>query len=109
MASALIILLITVLILSGNEYSAEDFGIETAKSTVDFNRNGIDDYTDFLIGAKKDAKNHPTYDSRYWNEGYPPDDIGVCADVVWRAFANAGYCLRDMVDYDVSNRRRLIR
>lgn len=30
--------------------------------------------------------------------GYPPDNIGVCIDVVWRAFANAGYSLKDMVD-----------
>lgn len=29
------------------------------KSKVDFNNNGIDDYSDFVIGARKDAKNHP--------------------------------------------------
>lgn len=82
-------------------YSAEHFGIQTVKSSVDFNSNGTDDYTDILLGARKDAENHPTYDGRYWDEGYPPDNIGVCTDVVWRAFSNAGYCLRDMVDRDV--------
>ena len=85
-------------------YQAEDFGIETLHSSVDFNGNGIDDYTDFLLGARKDAKNHPTYDGTYQAGGYPPDNIGVCADVIWRAFKHAGYCLKDMVDADVSAR-----
>ena len=85
-------------------YSSEHFGIETVKSTVDFNSNGVDDYTDILLGARKDAENRPTYDGRYWQEGYPPDDIGVCTDVVWRAFRNAGYSLRDMIDKDVNLR-----
>ena len=86
-------------------YDAEHFGITTVKSSVDFNGNGVDDYTDILLGARKDAENHPTYDGRYWEDGgYPPDNIGVCTDVVWRAFANAGYCIRDMVDKDAHMR-----
>ena len=85
-------------------YSAGDFGIETLRSTVDYNGNGIDDYTDILFGAREDAKNHPTYDGSYWEDGYPPDDIGVCSDVVWRAFRSAGYCLRAMVDRDIRTR-----
>jgi uncharacterized protein YijF (DUF1287 family) len=71
-------------------------------STVDFNDNGIDDYTDILLGARMDAQNKPRYDGRYWNGGYPPDHIGVCTDVVWRAFKNAGYSLKDMVDSDIA-------
>ena len=82
-------------------FSAKHFDIETVHSDVDFNNNGIDDYTDILLGARLDAQNHPEYDSRYWAEGYPPDNIGVCTDVVWRAFKNAGYSLRDMVDKDI--------
>ncbi len=75
--------------------------IERAVSSVDFNGNGIDDYTDFLLGARRDAENHPHYDGRYWGSAYPPDDIGVCADVIWRAFREAGYSLRYMVDRDI--------
>ena len=86
-------------------YTAEDFGIETIKSGTDYNKNGTDDYTDILLGARKDAENHPTYNGNYYDGGYPPDDIGVCTDVVWRAFKNAGYCLRDMVNRDIINRR----
>ena len=76
-------------------------GIERAVSSVDFNGNGIDDYTDFLLGAKKDAAIHPRYDGRYWGSAYPPDNVGVCADVIWRAFREAGYSLRYMVDRDI--------
>lgn len=86
-------------------YSAEDFNIITLKSEIDQNKNGIDDYTDILLGAKIDAKNHPKYDGAYWPTGYPPDDIGVCTDVIWRAFKNAGYNLRKMVDNDIRKNR----
>ena len=44
-------------------YTAEDFNIQTVYSKIDYNQNGIDDYTDILQGARKDAKNHPTYKS----------------------------------------------
>lgn len=84
-------------------YFAEKFGIQTISSSVDYNNNGIDDYTDIVIGARKDAKNKPKYDGSYQNEGYPPDDIGVCTDVIWRAFKNAGYNLKDMVDEDIKH------
>lgn len=85
----------------GKYYTAEDFGIQTIHSSVDFNNNGIDDYTDILLGARADAKNRPRYDGAYHAGGYPPDNIGVCTDVVWRAFKNAGYSLKDMVDADI--------
>ncbi|MBR4073097.1 MAG: DUF1287 domain-containing protein, partial [Clostridia bacterium] len=49
-------------------------------------------------------KNHPKYDGAYQQGGYPPDNIGVCTDVIWRAFKNAGYSLKDMVDNDISAR-----
>ena len=35
--------------------------------------------------------------------GYPPDNEGVCTDVIWRAFKNAGYSLKDLVDEDIKN------
>ena len=85
-------------------YLAKDFGIETIKSEVDFNKNGTDDYTDIVLGARKDAENHPVYNGKYYDEGYPPDNIGVCTDVIWRAFKNAGYSLRDMIDNDIKRR-----
>lgn len=88
-------------LIQQQSYTAEDFGIETIKSSVDHNDNGIDDYTDILLGARinLDAK----YKSAYYEGGYPPDNEGVCTDVAWRAFKNAGYSLKDMVDEDIAN------
>lgn len=85
-------------------YYAEDLGIETVESGSDRNKNGIDDYSDFVLGARKDAKKRPRYDGAYQVGGYPPDNIGVCTDVVWRAFKMAGYSLKDMVDRDIEKR-----
>ena len=88
-------------LLPRRTYTAEDFNIATVYSGVDYNDNGIDDYTDILHGAKMDAENCPTYNGAYYSGGYPPDDIGVCTDVVWRAFKNAGFDLREMLNNDI--------
>ncbi|MBW3092540.1 DUF1287 domain-containing protein [Bifidobacterium sp. 82T10] len=71
-------------------------------SPVDFNGNGVDDYADIVAGARADATNHPRYDSGYYEGGYPPDDRGACTDTVWRAFRQAGYDLKAMVDADIA-------
>lgn len=71
-------------------------------SSVDFNDNGTDDYADIVAGARADAERHPTYDSGYYEGGYPPDDRGACTDTVWRAFRQAGYDLKAMVDADIA-------
>ena len=84
-------------------YTAQSFDIETVVSSVDFDADGTDDYTDILLGARQDAQNHPRYDGSYVAGGYPSDDVGVCTDVVWRAFKNAGYSLKLMVDRDIQN------
>ena len=104
LVAAAILLLKEFGMLPEKTYTAEDFDIETKYSIVDFDEDGIDDYTDIMLGARKDAKNHPEYNGAYVEGGYPEDDIGVCSDVVWRAFKNAGYCLKDMVDADIQNR-----
>lgn len=83
-------------------YYAEDFDIVVEKSKNDTNNNGIDDYTDILNGAKKDAKNHPKYHSAYYDGGYPPDNEGVCTDTIWRAFKEAGLDLKSMIDEDIT-------
>lgn len=99
----LISVFVVLHVLSIKKYFLSDFGISVTKSSVDYNENGIDDYMDILIGAKKDAKNKPKYVSIYYAGGYPPDNVGVCTDVIWRAFKEAGYSLKDMVDNDIKN------
>ena len=49
-------------------YTAKDFNINTIKSSIDYNNNGIDDYKDILLGARSDAENHPTYNSKYFGK-----------------------------------------
>ncbi len=89
-------------LLAGRVYMMEDLGMEREKSSVDFNKNDIDDYADFLLGARKDAENFPKYDGSYVQGGYPDEDTGVCTDVIWRAFREAGYDLKAMVDADIA-------
>lgn len=96
-----LIIAILLSLASCTPHTADEFDIETVKAPTDYDNDGIDDYTDIMLGARKDAENHPTYDGRYWETGYPPDDIGVCTDVVWRAFRDAGYSLREMVNNDI--------
>lgn len=84
-------------------YYAQDFEIEVLTSQTDYDNDGIDDYTDILQGAKMEAKNKPKYKSAYYAGGYPPDNEGVCTDVIWRALKNAGYLLKEMVDEDIKN------
>lgn len=91
--------------VSSRVYTASDFSITAVHSPMDFNRNGTDDYTDILLGARKDAENRPRYDAACYKGGYPPENAGACTDVVWRAFRNAGYSLKDMVDRDIRENR----
>ena len=82
-------------------YTARDFNIKTIYSNIDYDHDNLDDYSDFVLGARKDAENHPKYIRLYYEGGYPPDNEGVCTDVIWRAFKNAGYSLKDMIDKDI--------
>ncbi len=88
----------------GRIYSMEELGIERLRAETDFDGDGIDDYTDIMLGARKDAENHPRYDGSYVQGGYPPDEVGVCTDAIWRAFREAGYDFRAMVDEDIRER-----
>lgn len=83
-------------------YTAKDFGIETIQSDRDENNNGVDDYTDILLGARAYVATDPKYKSDYYIGGYPPTGEGVCTDVIWAALENAGYDLKDMVDADIA-------
>ena len=76
--------------------------VVTKEVGPDLNNNGISDIEDIVIGARKDALAMPEYVNAYYGGGYPPDDEGTCTDLVWRAFLEAGYSLKDMVDEDIA-------
>jgi len=67
----------------------------------DKDKDEILDLEDFVQGARMEAKNKPLYRSEYYMGGYPPEHEGVCTDVIWRSFKNAGYNLKDMIDKDI--------
>ena len=83
---------------------AKHFDIEVVTSSVDYNGNEVDDYTDLMKGARRDALLHPKYVDEYYVDGYPPFWKGVCTGLVWRAFKHAGYDLKAMVDADIAAR-----
>lgn len=67
----------------------------------DIDNDGLYDLEDIVEGARNEVKNRTKYKSAYYDGGYPPEDEGVCTDVIWRAFQNAGYCIKEAIDKDI--------
>ena len=67
----------------------------------DKDNDGVTDLQDIAEGARLQLKAKPRYKSTYYKGGYPPENEGVCTDLVWRAFKNAGYDLKSLVDEDI--------
>ena len=81
------------------EYCGNAF--DRVVSLLDTNGNGVSDTDDLIAGAREEVARAPGYVSRYHRGGFPPDDEGVCTDLVWRAFRYAGYDLKRLVDADI--------
>ena len=112
----IIILLLTILIsttyalyvynyLPHRKYTNADFNIETYKSSVDLDNDGIDDQTDILNNVRTYVATKPKYKSKYYDTGYPNDNYGVCTDVVAFGLKAAGYDLQEVVDQDIRENR----
>lgn len=84
----------------GKTYSNEYFGIETYKSSLDKDGDGVDDQTDILNNVRAYIATKPVYQSKYYAGGYPDDEYGVCTDVVAQGLLGAGYDLRELVYQD---------
>ena len=102
----LAVLLATILlcvILRGQEIlMLMRFGVFTVHSAHDADHDFIDDATDFMLSARKYIETQPIYDSTYFTGGYPPEDRGVCTDVIWRGLQGAGYDFKAMIDQDIA-------
>ena len=105
MIIAIIYLLYLFNYIPHKKYSNIDFNIETYKSNIDFDNDGIDDQTDVLDGVKNYVARNPKYKSKYYETGYPNDEYGVCTDVVAFGLNNAGYDLMTLVNEDIKNNR----
>lgn len=87
------------------EEQKEEKIVEVEKISFDSDRDGdgVNDLDDFVMGAREQIEKRPRYKSDYYRGGYPPDDIAVCTDIVWRALMKAGYDLKSSVDEDIKN------
>lgn len=70
--------------------------------SVDKNNNGIADPIDISNDVKKQFERKIKYVDEYYSGGYPPDDKGVCTDVIWRALRSIDVNLKDLVDNDIA-------
>lgn len=75
--------------------------IEKAVCEGDIDKDGISDMDDIVQGARTEILNRTKYKSTYYEGGYPPQDEGVCTDVIWRALKNCGYDLKANMDEDI--------
>ncbi len=87
------------------KYTNEDFNIQKYYSNVDMDQDGIDDQSDILKGVKDYIALKPKYKSKYYANGYPDDEYGVCTDVVGAGLKSAGYDLMVLVSEDIELNR----
>ncbi|MDD3365568.1 MAG: DUF1287 domain-containing protein [Syntrophomonas sp.] len=82
-------------------YQGSQYEYPQLFSAQDQNQNGIPDSMDIVNGARQEVEKGTVYDGSYFQGGYPPEGRGACTDVIWRAFKNAGYDLKKMMDEDI--------
>ena len=94
-------------VIPHRQFTNEDFGIETYKSPVDKDGDGIDDQTDFLQSVRNYIATKPKYKSKYYRTGYPDDGFGVCTDVIAFGLRGAGYDLMELVNADIKANKKM--
>lgn len=82
-------------------YDDKDFNIVSYQSLIDKDNDGIDDANDIYLSAKEYVAKKPKYKSKYYQNGYPDDEYGVCTDVVGFALLGAGYDIKELLYQDV--------
>lgn len=121
----LILFVIFIVILSTGQYDFRDtFEPETALSGIlpryrlieldeidvktDYNKNGFNDAKDIVLGARKQleikSKNifiEGSQEPNYYKDGDPPADWALNTDIIARAFKEAGYDLRILINEDI--------
>lgn len=75
--------------------------IDTITCENDLDSDGVNDIIDIVLGARQEVWNRTRYQSTYYKGGYPPENEGVCTDVIWRALKNCGYDLKASMDKDI--------
>jgi len=86
-----------------NKIFTSDLKIQNITTLSDKDNDWINDIQDILAGARKEVKNKTVYKDWYFSWGFPPEGQWVCTDVIWRAFQEAWYNLKKLVDTDIKN------
>ncbi len=102
-----IALLSIILLYKPKTYSDQDFNIQTYKSNIDKDQDGIDDQTDILNNALDYISKKPKYKSKYYKTGYSNDEYGVCTDVIAYALLNSGYDIMELINEDILSNKEL--
>lgn len=93
-----ILAVILGLILSAAVYFAGQEG-QKQESSGDISEQGFR----IMMSARAYISNDELrYDDAYFAGGYPPDEIGVCTDVVWKGLNGAGISIKKLMDADIS-------
>ena len=71
------VVILFIILIPEHKYSNEDFTIKTYISSIDKDKDAMDDQTDILNNAKKYVETKPKYKSKYYNTGYPNDGYGI--------------------------------
>ena len=103
----IIFILALYIFVPRKKYNDADFNIETYKSSIDMDNDGIDDQTDILNNALNYISKKPKYKSKYYSTGYSNDNFGVCTDLVAYSLLNSGYDLMNLVNEDILNNKEL--
>ena len=90
-------------IIPHKKYTNIDFNIDTYISKIDKDNDGIDDQTDIINNTRIYIATKPKYKSKYYANGYPDDEYGVCTDVVAISLKNAGYDLMELVNNHIKD------
>jgi uncharacterized protein len=80
---------------------AKTVSVPASYSLVDENQNGVPDSLDIVQSARTEVVQRTKYESNYYDGGYPPDNEGVCTDVIWRGLLGADIPLKDLMDADI--------
>ena len=103
----IIYLLYNLNIIPHKKYTNIDFNIDTYISKIDKDNDGIDDQTDIINNTRIYIATKPKYKSKYYANGYPDDEYGVCTDVVAISLKNAGYDLMELVNHHIKENKEL--
>lgn len=94
-----VIFFVLICLVSGTVYWFSDDGV---KEVLPITEVQLEQGNRIMLGARAYINTDLTYDDKYYDGGYPPDNLGVCTDVVWKGFMEINVDIKTLVDWDIS-------